>query len=171
MKPESIFDCCSYFLSEKYWLQVHASILKLKIVVSQSLQKGEECAVLFFLFCKNCILSEHLLGSIYSTKKAPLFKRSRYFFAWSQEASYRVSKQVLDQEEIRFCPKLTNSVFSDQTTFWSFIICKQTMCKTNRLKTNNFVIYTLFSVVFVVILISAAHTYWDYSHHTGHQQL
>ena len=122
MKPESIFDCCSYFLSEKYWLQVHASILKLKIVVSQSLQKGEECAVLFFLFCKNCILSEHLFGSIYSTKKAPLFKRSRYFFAWSQEASYRVSKQVLDQEEIRFCPKLTNSILSDRTTFWSFFI-------------------------------------------------
>ena len=59
MKPESIFDCCSYFLSEKYWLQVHASILKLKIVVSQSLQKGEECAVLFFSFLQKL----HSLGT------------------------------------------------------------------------------------------------------------
>ena len=82
------------FFQKKYWLQVHASILKLKIVVSQSLQKGEECAVLFFLFCKNCILSEHLFGSIYSTKKAPLFKRSRYFFAWSQEFQKKSPKIV-----------------------------------------------------------------------------
>ena len=69
MKPESIFDCCSHFLSEKYWLQVHASILKLKIVVSQSLQKGEECAVLFFFFAKTAFSRNTSLEVFTAPKK------------------------------------------------------------------------------------------------------